>query len=115
MGSIQASNVHIPVIDISSNNPSAPHQLLDAAARYGFLFLENNEAGIPARDIGQMFDLSREFFASPLGVKEEVSISSNAAGANHGWLSRGVEKLDPATQKRPDIKEYLFKTSYLIV
>ena len=52
-----------------------------------------------------MFDISKKFFAAPESVKEEVAIHSNKAGKNHGWLSRGVEKLDPATQKRPDVKE----------
>jgi isopenicillin N synthase-like dioxygenase len=52
-----------------------------------------------------MFELSKEFFHSPLEQKEAVSISSNKAGKNHGWLSQGVEKLDPATQQRPDVKE----------
>jgi hypothetical protein len=40
-------------------------------------------------------------------VKEQVSIASNKAGKNHGWLSQGIEKLDPKTQKRADVKEYV--------
>ena len=106
MGSISAAAVNIPVIDISAENKGAAVQLLDAAAKYGFVFIENNKAGIPLQDISRIFELSKEFFASPLEVKEEVAISSNKAGKNHGWLSRGIEKLDPATQKRADVKEY---------
>jgi isopenicillin N synthase-like dioxygenase len=95
----------IPVIDISNDNPSAPKQLLDAAIKFGFIYIANDKGEINPDLIAQMFDLTREFFASPLEVKQSVSINSNKAGKNHGWLSQGVEKLDPATQKRPDVKE----------
>ncbi|KAK4539169.1 hypothetical protein LTR36_001192 [Oleoguttula mirabilis] len=97
--------VQIPVIDIRPTNSDAPRQLLQAAAGYGFVFIEPWETGIKQEDVDQMFELSKEFFASPIDVKEEVSISSNKAGKNYGWLSQGVEKLDPMTQKRPDVKE----------
>lgn len=106
MGSTQASEMQIPVIDISSKNSNASSKLLDAAARYGFVFIENsNDAGIAPNDISRIFELSQQFFASPVDVKEAVAINSNKAGKNHGWLSRGIEMLDPGTQKRPDVKE----------
>lgn len=104
MGSTN-EKAQIPVIDISPRNPDGPRQLLDAASRYGFVFIENNDAGIPPEDIAQMFDLSKQFFAVPVEEKESVSIKSNSVGKNHGWLSQGVEKLDPRTQKRADVKE----------
>lgn len=94
----------IPVIDLS--NPNASTQLLAAASQYGFVYIENNDAmGIPPEEIFTMFELSREFFSAPAEVKEAVSISSAKAGKNHGYLSRGVEKLDPKVQKRADVKE----------
>jgi isopenicillin N synthase-like dioxygenase len=100
------SNAKIPVIDISASNPQAPEQLLSAASTHGFVFIENNAvSGIPPQQIAEMFELSRTFFAAPIQVKEEVSIGSNKAGKNHGWLSQGIEKLDPKTQKRADVKE----------
>lgn len=99
MGHPDSVTASIPVIDISPRNPHASHQLLDAASRYGFVFVENNDAGIDPADIAHMFDLSREFFASPVDVKEEVSIRTNTAGKNLGWLSRGTETLDPRNQK----------------
>ncbi len=105
MGSIGTSDLQIPVVDISTKNPQASTQLLDAASRYGFVFIENSHIGIPGQDVSDIFDLSKTFFASPVEVKEEVAISSNEAGKNHGWLSRGIEKLDPAVQKRADVKE----------
>lgn len=95
----------IPVIDISHDNVEAPRQLLDAATKFGFIYIANDKGAIDPGLIAAMFGLSREFFASPVDVKESVSIRSNQAGKNHGWLSQGVEKLDPAGQKRPDVKE----------
>jgi isopenicillin N synthase-like dioxygenase len=102
------TGLRIPTVNISSDNPQASTQLLDAAAKYGFVFIENDGSILSPEDIAQMFQLSQEFFAAPIEIKEEVSISSNKAGKNHGWLSRGIEKLDPATQKRADVKEYVY-------
>ena len=95
----------IPVIDISVQNSLAASQLLAAARDYGFLFIANNAAGIAPDLIARMFQLSRDFFGLPDEIKLKVSISSNKAGKNHGWLAQGVEKLGPATQQRPDVKE----------
>ena len=98
----------IPIINISPTNPLAATQLLSAATTHGFVFIENNAAtGISQASIDGMFALSKRFFASPVEVKEEVAIASNAAGKNHGWLRRGVEKLDPGEggQVRSDVKE----------
>lgn len=109
------TKANIPVIDISPSNPDAPEQLLSAASKYGFVFIKNSPetGGIPPQDIAKMFELSKEFFAAPLEVKEQVSIASNKAGKNHGWLSQGIEKLDPKTQKRADVKEYVRSQSSL--
>ena len=97
----------IPVIDISAANRNAAQEILDAAVRLGFVFIANNDAGIPASSIDEMFDLSKRFFALSVDTKQLVSISSNKAGKNHGWLQQGVETLDPATQTRPDMKEFV--------
>ncbi|KAK3691574.1 hypothetical protein LTR37_018583 [Vermiconidia calcicola] len=107
MGSLSNTEIGIPVIDLSSSNRDAPSQLLDAATKYGFVFIENNDVGVPTRDISDMFNLSESFFAAPVEEKQKISIASNQAGKNHGWLSRGIEKLDPATQQRADVKEAL--------
>ena len=106
MGSLSDS-AKIPLIDISPDNQNAAQQLLDAASKYGFVFInnDNNNSDIPTDKITEMFELSKKFFAAPESEKESVSIKSNGAGKNHGWLSQGVEKLDPKTQKRPDVKE----------
>ena len=93
----------IPIIDIRDS--SAAEDLLRAAANYGFVYIDNIDGPVKPGAIANMFDISKRFFDLPTDVKETVAISSNKAGGNHGWLSRGVEKLDPATQKRPDVKE----------
>ncbi|KAI7228179.1 Clavaminate synthase-like protein, partial [Hortaea werneckii] len=107
MATDKSDTVNIPVIDLSPSNPHASSELLDAAAHYGFVFIANDPSttGLSTTEIDTIFSLSKQFFSFPTEIKEEVSIASNQAGKNVGWLSQGIEKLDPATQKRPDIKE----------
>ncbi|KAI6817324.1 Clavaminate synthase-like protein [Hortaea werneckii] len=107
MASNKSETVDIPVIDLCPSNPHASSELLNAAAHYGFVFIANDPSttGLTPGEIDTIFSLSQQFFSSPTQIKEEVSIASNQAGKNVGWLSQGIEKLDPATQKRPDIKE----------
>ena len=96
----------IPIISLCSSNAHAADQLLDAASTHGFVFIDNDdEYGIPPSAIEHMFTLSKTFFASPLQDKQAVAMASNRAGKNHGWLGRGVEKLDPHYQPNPDVKE----------
>jgi isopenicillin N synthase-like dioxygenase len=80
------TSLDIPVIDIRATNPAAPQQLLDAARRFGFVYVANNEAGVDPDLIAQTFDISQNFFALPVEDKRKVSIGSNAAGKNVGWL-----------------------------
>ncbi|KAI7367243.1 iron/ascorbate family oxidoreductase [Hortaea werneckii] len=103
----KSETADIPIIDLSPSNAHASSELLDAAAHYGFVFIANDPSttGLSTAEIDDMFSLSKQFFSSPTEIKEEVSIASNQAGKNVGWLSQGIEKLDPTTQKRPDIKE----------
>lgn len=104
----KSNQVHIPVIDISSANPKAAEELLAAARQFGFIFVANDKnTGVPPDLIHEVFDLAQQFFALPVETKAECSINSNTAGKNHGWLSQCVEKLDPANQKRPDVKEFV--------
>jgi nitrate reductase beta subunit len=51
-------SAEIPVIDISPSNSHAATQLLDAATKHGFVFIENNAAaGMPPANVESMFDL----------------------------------------------------------
>jgi len=47
----------IPVIDISEPSEQTGHDLVDAAARYGFIFIKSKSVGISADVINQMFAL----------------------------------------------------------
>lgn len=97
-----SDDLQIPVIDLKS--PNAASQLIDAACKFGFVFVANNDEISPEL-ISCIFEISKTFFALPQELKQAVSIASNKAGKNHGWLSQGVEKLDPMVQKRADVKE----------
>lgn len=100
--------IDIPVIDINASNSKAPQELLDAACKHGFIFIANDasdESSISTALIDQQFSLSQQFFALPTHIKQQVSVATSTAGKNHGWLSQGIEKLDPGVQQRPDVKE----------
>ncbi|KAI5250295.1 hypothetical protein E4T43_00357 [Aureobasidium subglaciale] len=105
------ASAQIPVIDLSSSNPHAATQLLDAAANNGFVFVENNDAtGMPPAKIDNMFDLSKDFFQGPIENKQECPTQNN-----RGWVSMQQETLDPGNQKRGDFKEYNTPISYPVV
>ncbi|KUJ09983.1 Clavaminate synthase-like protein [Mollisia scopiformis] len=93
----------IPVIDISGSLPQkeVAKQLVDAAATYGFVYIKNLGKDIPIEAIDSIFDLSKEFFTSPLEVKQPCKIQEN----NRGWVGMHAETLDTKNQKRGDFKE----------
>ncbi|KAI9686185.1 MAG: hypothetical protein M1822_003840 [Bathelium mastoideum] len=96
--------IDIPVIDLSDESQAAK-PLLEAASRYGFVFVKNDQHEVLQKQIDDMFKLTEAFFSSPTTVKEECSINSNKSGKNKGWLSMGTETLDPGRQRRADLKE----------
>lgn len=50
--------VDIPVIDISPTNPNAARDILEAACKFGFVYVENNQAaGMPSADVSRMFEM----------------------------------------------------------
>ena len=67
------SNVSIPVVDISPANKEAASQLLSAASSHGFVYIENNAAGVSPALIEDVFKLSKDFFALPIETKEQAS------------------------------------------
>ncbi|KAF2452639.1 hypothetical protein BDY21DRAFT_405245 [Lineolata rhizophorae] len=93
----QAGTADIPLIDITS--PTAPAEIVSAAATFGFVFVKNHGTGLPPEDIDKMFDLSRDLFQAPEDVKAECSINSSSSGKNRGWLGMHTETLDPGNQK----------------
>ncbi|KAF1847022.1 Clavaminate synthase-like protein [Cucurbitaria berberidis CBS 394.84] len=96
----------IPVIDVSRPSEAVALQVLEAASTQGFLFIKNDGATIPPKDIDDMFKLSQEFFATPRQHKAEFAIhSEKAGGINRGWVSMQGESLDPQGQKHGDPKQ----------
>jgi hypothetical protein len=50
----------IPVIDISNGNDQTAHDLVDAATRYGFVFIKSKGLGFSVEIVDRMFELVRD-------------------------------------------------------
>ncbi|KAI9928246.1 hypothetical protein ASPWEDRAFT_38950 [Aspergillus wentii DTO 134E9] len=97
-----AAPIQLPVIDISNpNDPAVGKAMLDAAAKYGFLYVNSKGTDFTVGDIEKAFGLSRKFFASPTEEKATCTIEPN----NRGWSGMHVETLDPENQRTGDFKE----------
>ncbi|CAL5870702.1 uncharacterized protein PFLUO_LOCUS4942 [Penicillium psychrofluorescens] len=97
-----ASPIELPVIDISNpHDPSVGKQMLDAAAKYGFLYVNSKGTDFTTEDVDHAFGLSKKFFASPAEEKETCRITPN----NRGWSGMHTETLDPEHQRTGDFKE----------
>ncbi|KAF2126462.1 Clavaminate synthase-like protein [Dothidotthia symphoricarpi CBS 119687] len=106
MAHSEGRDTTIPIIDISNPSEQVACQVLEAASAHGFLFIKNDGTTIPPKDIDDMFELSKDFFASPASQKSEYAIHSpKAGGINRGWVSMQGEALDPEGTKRGDPKE----------
>ncbi|EPS32502.1 hypothetical protein PDE_07462 [Penicillium oxalicum 114-2] len=94
--------IELPVIDISNpHDPAVGKAMLDAAAKYGFLYVNSKGTDFTAQDVDHAFGLSRKFFASPVSDKETCRITPN----NRGWSGMHTETLDPEHQRTGDFKE----------
>jgi hypothetical protein len=49
------SAVDLPVLDISTVDKAVAKHLVETVSQYGFVYIKNNQAGIPAADIDAMF------------------------------------------------------------
>ncbi|KAJ5690223.1 hypothetical protein N7462_004615 [Penicillium macrosclerotiorum] len=97
-----AAPIQLPVIDISDpHDPAVGKAMLDAAAKYGFLYVNSQGSDFTAEDVDHAFGLSKKFFASPAAEKEPCRIGPN----NRGWSGMHTETLDPEHQRRGDFKE----------
>jgi len=97
--------VQLPVLDLNNASAQTAKELVYAVSRWGFVFIKNNHDEIPAKDIEDMFALSKLFFNSPNDVKASCSVNSGSSGKNSGWFSMNSETLDPEKQRRGDFKE----------
>ena len=93
--------IQLPVIDISEFTPQAGKQLLDAATKYGFLYISSNGTGFTESMVDREFDLSRQFFELPEAEKEGCRIDDT----NRGWTGMHGEILDPKVQRKGDFKQ----------
>lgn len=100
--STNSSTVSLPIIKIS-NDPSTANELVAAAEKYGFLYIDTADSGFTADLVDSEFDLSKAFFSSPEDDKKAVLIDSS----NKGWTGMHGEILDPKHQRRGDFKEAL--------
>ncbi|KAE8148944.1 hypothetical protein BDV25DRAFT_157196 [Aspergillus avenaceus] len=96
------SLIQLPILDISDpSDPAVGKAMLDAAAKYGFLYVNSTGTDFAASDVEKAFDLSKQFFKSPFEEKAACRIQPN----NHGWSGMHVETLDPEHQRTGDFKE----------
>ncbi|KAL4866336.1 hypothetical protein BDV12DRAFT_173055 [Aspergillus spectabilis] len=94
--------IDLPILDISNpNDPVVGKAMLEAATKYGFLYVDSQGTDFAAEDVRQAFDRSKSFFASPVEEKEPCRIQSN----NRGWSGMHSETLDPEHQRTGDFKE----------
>lgn len=63
MAAANGDAVNIPVIDISEANENAAADFVDAATKYGFVFVKNNAAGIAPDEIRRTFALVHFMFS----------------------------------------------------
>ncbi|KAL3472974.1 putative oxidoreductase [Aspergillus californicus] len=94
--------IELPILDISNpEDPAAGKAMLDAATKYGFLYVDSKGTDFTAEDVQKAFEQSKGFFASPAKDKEPCRIQSN----NRGWSGMHSETLDPEHQRTGDFKE----------
>ncbi|KAL4890241.1 hypothetical protein BDV59DRAFT_185115 [Aspergillus ambiguus] len=94
--------IQLPVIDISNpNDPAVGREMLDAATKYGFFYVNSSGSDFAVADVQRAFELSKNFFMSPVEEKAACRIEPN----NRGWSGMHVETLDPEHQRTGDFKE----------
>ena len=103
MGSIGPTDsaIRLPVIDISNFSEQVGKQVLEAATKYGFLYINTNGTGFTENLVTREFEFSRQFFALPVAEKETCRINQT----NRGWTGMHGEILDPKAQRKGDFKE----------
>ncbi|PKY03587.1 putative oxidoreductase [Aspergillus campestris IBT 28561] len=94
--------IQLPILDISNPDDVATGQaMLAAAARYGFLYVDSQGSDFSTEDVKKAFELSKQFFLSPVEEKAACPIQTN----NRGWSGMHAETLDPEHQRTGDFKE----------
>ena len=85
---------------MAQGDPKTMATLKDAATQVGFFAVTDTAlTGDRVRDV---FEVYRDFFKLPHGVKQNVDMS--LTGSNRGWGASGSEQVDP--NANPDYKQF---------
>lgn len=57
MNSRPSDSFQIPVIELSADTQRVGQELVDAAERYGFIFIRNRHEEIPSKEVEHAFDM----------------------------------------------------------
>ena len=95
--------VHLPVIDISDPTLAVGKEMIAAAAKYGFLYIDTNGTGFTEEIVDKEFAIGQKFFSLSDSEKAESTINET----NRGWTGMHTEILDPKNQRKGDFKEAL--------
>ncbi|KAJ5919501.1 hypothetical protein N7454_009336 [Penicillium verhagenii] len=96
--------IDLPLVDISNSNyDAAGKAMLQAAVKYGFLYVDSRTTAFAKSDVESAFDLSKQFFSLPVSEK----VPYRRGDTNAGWVGMHVETLDPKHHERGDFKEAL--------
>ncbi|WHH49641.1 2-oxoglutarate and iron-dependent oxygenase domain-containing protein [Pseudomonas sp. Ap32] len=95
----------IPIVDIAplldgSNVSLVARQIGDICEKVGFLYIKNH--GVPSSLVKDVYRLSREFFAQPFDVKDQLNIVKSGPTLR-GYIPMYGENVDPKNTK--DFKE----------
>lgn len=94
------STIQLPVFDVSDHSPENAKRLVNATIEYGFLYISPEGTPFTESLVDAQFDLSKQFFASPLDEKKTYHVGKT----NRGWLGLHNEVLDP-TNNPKEFKE----------
>ncbi|EPX75375.1 iron/ascorbate oxidoreductase family protein [Schizosaccharomyces octosporus yFS286] len=96
------ASVQLPSIDLSLKDTKyVAAELKTACQQWGFFTVKNH--GIPIEDISKVFEISDEFFNSPLEEKKKFMFKGGRL--HSGYTGHFGEKLDVEHQRRGDMKE----------
>jgi isopenicillin N synthase-like dioxygenase len=100
----------IPVIDISTfvtgtakERDALARRVDDTNRRIGFLLVSGH--GVPREQIDAMFAVSREFFESPIGVRQAVQAPCGEHHGYHPMEASGLAAKEGGAAQ-PDLREY---------
>jgi isopenicillin N synthase-like dioxygenase len=99
-----ASEVYIPILDLSSNatEQELANVLNKAAIQHGFFAVRGH--GISFKLIKRHLEMQKNFFSLPLEEKMKIVVDNN----NRGYTPIGEETLDPSNSTVGDQREGLY-------